>query len=234
MSGLNLPVAGDMCLGATAGRSSPVLSRNVWPRPPRIVKRPAPCRMPRDGARPEMTAWQSGSVPSGSGRPVARAAPPRKQTAPPGKEMAARRAIVAATQARRPPRRQRANRRDRPAASTPAGLALTAAGLTCTFAVHIRAGAVNVQTAGIIVMALGLAWLWIPVRRKRALLRRPFDRAMGFLAWDPPAAAACAALWLSCSARTAARLSAAALRARLTAPLTRSFACQHGRRSANS
>ena len=52
-------------------------------------------------------------------------------------------------------------------------------------AVHIRAGAVNVQTAGIIVMVLGLAWLWIPVRNKRALLRRHFDRAMTYLAWDP-------------------------------------------------
>lgn len=41
------------------------------------------------------------------------------------------------------------------------------------------------QTAGVIVMALGLAWLWIPVRDKRAVLRRQFDRAMTYLDTDP-------------------------------------------------
>jgi hypothetical protein len=42
-----------------------------------------------------------------------------------------------------------------------------------------------VQTAGIIIMALGLAWLWTPARHQGAMLRRQFDRAMTYLAWDP-------------------------------------------------
>jgi hypothetical protein len=68
---------------------------------------------------------------------------------------------------------------------TSAGLALTATGLICALAVHIHSRAVDVHTAGIIITTLGLAWLWIPVRSKRALLRRQFDRAMRYLAWDP-------------------------------------------------
>jgi hypothetical protein len=115
---------------------------------------------------------------SESGRPVTR-------TAPASKDLVTLRAIVAAAQARRPWPGQRANRRDRPAVRTPSGLALTAAGLMCTLAVHIQSRAVNVRTGGIIVMALGLAWLWIPVRHKRARLRRQFDRAIAYLAWDP-------------------------------------------------
>jgi hypothetical protein len=68
---------------------------------------------------------------------------------------------------------------------TSTGLALTAVGLICALAVHIHARAVNVQAAGIIVTALGLGWLWIPVRNKGALLRRQFNRTMRYLAWDP-------------------------------------------------
>ena len=101
------------------------------------------------------------------------------------KEVAIRRAIVAATRDRRPRSAQLAGRRDHPPLRALTGLALAATGLICTLAVHIHTGAVNVQTAGIIVMALGLAWLWIPVRHKRVLLRRQFDRAMRYLAWDP-------------------------------------------------
>jgi hypothetical protein len=103
----------------------------------------------------------------------------------PSKEVVARRAIAAATRAQRPRRGHRAGRRARPRLRTSAGLALIATGLICTLAVHIHSRAVNVQTAGIIVTALGLAWMWIPVRNKRALLRRQFDRAMSYLAWDP-------------------------------------------------
>jgi len=64
-------------------------------------------------------------------------------------------------------------------------------------AVHVHAGAVNVHTAGFIVMTLGLAWLWMPVRDKRAVLRRLVDRAirysdrvMTYVAWDPGASTA--------------------------------------------
>jgi hypothetical protein len=103
----------------------------------------------------------------------------------PSKEVLARQAIAAATRARRPPRGHRAGVRATPALRTAAGLALTATGLICLLAVHIHSRAFSVQTAGLIVAALGLAWLWIPVRNKRALLRRQFDRAMSYLAWDP-------------------------------------------------
>jgi hypothetical protein len=103
----------------------------------------------------------------------------------PAKEAVARRAIAAATLARRPQGGHRAERRSTPPLRTPAGLVLTATGLICTVAVHIHTRALNLQTTGIIVTALGLAWLWVPVRSKRALLRRQFDRAMSYLAWDP-------------------------------------------------
>lgn len=103
----------------------------------------------------------------------------------PSKEVVARRAIAAATRARRPRPGHRAERRATPPSRTPAGFVLTAAGLICTLALHIHTRALNLQTAGIIVTALGLAWLWIPVRNKRALLRRQFDRTMSYLAWDP-------------------------------------------------
>ena len=110
------------------------------------------------------------------------------------KELVARRAIVAATQARPGRPLHRAHRRDRPFVLPLAGLALTATGLICMLVVHVHAGAVNVHTAGFIVMTLGLAWLWMPVRDKRAVLRRLVDRAirysdraMTYLDWDPDA-----------------------------------------------
>jgi hypothetical protein len=109
----------------------------------------------------------------------------------PSKEVVARRAVAAAIRPRRPHRRhQRADRRaDRrrgtPPLRTSAGLALTATGLICALALHVHTRAVDLQTAGIIVTALGLAWLWMPVRNKRALLRRQFDRTMRYLSWDP-------------------------------------------------
>ncbi len=67
----------------------------------------------------------------------------------------------------------------------PTGLAITAIGLVSALAVHIHAGGVNVQAVGMILVALGLTWLWVPVRHKRALLRRQFARVMAYLAWDP-------------------------------------------------
>jgi hypothetical protein len=128
----------------------------------------------------------------------------------PSKEVIARRAIAAATHARRPRTRHQghrhqgpshqgrgyqrsshlgpsnqAGRRAAPPLRTSAGLALTAVGLICALAVHTQDRAFNLQAAGIIVAALGLAWLWSPVRNKGALLRRQFNRAMRYLAWDP-------------------------------------------------
>jgi len=107
------------------------------------------------------------------------------------KEVVARQAVAAAIGTQRPHRRHRRagrradRRRSTPPLRTSAGLALTATGLICGLAVHIHTRAVDLQTAGIIVTALGLAWLWIPVRNKGALLRRQFDRTMRYLSWDP-------------------------------------------------
>jgi hypothetical protein len=101
------------------------------------------------------------------------------------KEVVVRRAIAAATQAGRPRYARRPRRRGEPRLVIPAGLALIATGLICALAVHIHSRIVNVQTAGIIVMGLGLAWLWIPLPHKRVMLRRQFDRTMRYLAWDP-------------------------------------------------
>jgi hypothetical protein len=101
------------------------------------------------------------------------------------KDAVIRRALAAAAQAGSPRSARLISRRDRPPLRTSAGLALTATGLICALAVHIHEGAVNVQTLGIIVTALGLAWLWIPVQGKSALLRRQRDRVTSYLAWDP-------------------------------------------------
>jgi hypothetical protein len=101
------------------------------------------------------------------------------------KDVVVRRAIAAATQTRRSGPGQRVDRRAKQPLRASAGLVLTATGLICLLAVHVHTHAINVQTAGVIVTALGLAWLWIPVRNKAALLRRQFDRAMSYLSWDP-------------------------------------------------
>ncbi|HUA41524.1 MAG TPA: hypothetical protein VMA32_08165 [Streptosporangiaceae bacterium] len=101
------------------------------------------------------------------------------------KDVVIRRALAAAAQAGPPQSSRLISRRDRASLRTSAGLALTATGLICALAVHIHESAVNVQTLGIIVTALGIAWLWIPVQGKSALLRRQRDRVRSYLAWDP-------------------------------------------------
>jgi hypothetical protein len=101
-----------------------------------------------------------------------------------------RRAVAAATIAGRPRSGRLISDPDRPPPLTSAGLALIAAGVICTVAVHVHPGGVSVRTVGIIVTALGLAWLWIPVQNKRALLRRQLGRAIAYLAWDPAAGSA--------------------------------------------
>jgi hypothetical protein len=101
------------------------------------------------------------------------------------KDIVIRRALAAAAQAGQPRPAGLIGRRDRPPLRTSVGLALTAAGLICALAVHIHEGAVNVRTLGIIVTALGIAWLWIPAQGKGALLRRQRDRVTSYLAWDP-------------------------------------------------
>jgi hypothetical protein len=80
----------------------------------------------------------------------------------------------------------------RPALRAPTGLAITAIGAIFLLAVHVRADGVDLPLAGLILVSTGLAWLWLPVRDKRALLarcvrpvRRGADGVVGFLEWDP-------------------------------------------------
>lgn len=64
------------------------------------------------------------------------------------------------------------------------GLALVATGAILLIAVHIRAGFLNPAPAGLILLAVGLAWLWLPVRDKHGLLRGHADRLRHLLAQD--------------------------------------------------
>jgi hypothetical protein len=74
---------------------------------------------------------------------------------------------------------------------TTTGLALVALGLILLWAVRATASVVNVHMAGLVLIVIGAAWLWIPVRDKRGLLQRLFDAAMTYLSFDGsvPAAA---------------------------------------------
>jgi hypothetical protein len=67
----------------------------------------------------------------------------------------------------------------------PPGLCLTAAGVILLLAVHVRLPFLNLQVTGLILIATGLTWLWIPVRAKRELIRRRFGQVMSYLEWDP-------------------------------------------------
>ncbi|HEY2505355.1 MAG TPA: hypothetical protein VGI58_02475 [Streptosporangiaceae bacterium] len=49
---------------------------------------------------------------------------------------------------------------------------------------HIRTGFLNPAPAGLVLLAVGLAWLWLPVRDKHGLLRRQADRLRHGLAHD--------------------------------------------------
>jgi hypothetical protein len=64
------------------------------------------------------------------------------------------------------------------------GLTLIAAGAILLLAVRVRLSFLNVPATGLILIADGLAWLWIPVRAKRVLVRRYFDRVMSYLQWE--------------------------------------------------
>ncbi len=52
------------------------------------------------------------------------------------------------------------------------GLLLVAIGAILLLALHVRTAFLDLQAAGLILVATGLAWLWIPVRAKRTVLRR--------------------------------------------------------------
>ncbi len=66
----------------------------------------------------------------------------------------------------------------------PTGLVLTALGSILLLAVHIRLGFIKAQPAGLVLLVTGLAWLWLPVRGKRTLVKRMSDRVVAFLEWD--------------------------------------------------
>jgi hypothetical protein len=63
-----------------------------------------------------------------------------------------------------------------------------ATGAILLVALHIRAGFLNPARAGLVLLVVGLAWLWLPVRDKRALLRRQAGRLRDCLAHDTGAA----------------------------------------------
>lgn len=67
---------------------------------------------------------------------------------------------------------------------TRTGLALVAAGAILLLAVHVRTSFLDLQTAGLILFLTGGSWLWIPVRDKRALLRRALAGVRNYLQRD--------------------------------------------------
>jgi hypothetical protein len=73
----------------------------------------------------------------------------------------------------------------RPALRTTTGLTLTTVGAILLLAVRVHTAFLDLQTTGLILLAAGLAWLWIPVAGKRVLLTRQLDRAMAYLDADP-------------------------------------------------
>jgi hypothetical protein len=72
---------------------------------------------------------------------------------------------------------------ERPALRVTTGLTLTATGAILLLAVRARVPFLDLPVTGLILMTAGLTWLWIPVRNKRALARRHFDRVMSYLQW---------------------------------------------------
>ena len=64
---------------------------------------------------------------------------------------------------------------------TPTGLVLVTLGATMLLAVHVRVGFVAAQPAGLVLLVTGVAWLWLPVQGKSALVRRLFMRMIAAL-----------------------------------------------------
>lgn len=72
-------------------------------------------------------------------------------------------------------------RRQHGALRTTTGLGLLALGSILMFAIRAAGGLVNVHVTGLVLSIVGAAWLWIPVRDKRALLVRLFESAMAYV-----------------------------------------------------
>ena len=56
------------------------------------------------------------------------------------------------------------------------------------FAIRAAGGLVNVHAAGLVLIIVGAAWLWLPVRDKRALLGHLFGSAMAYVSFATAAA----------------------------------------------
>ncbi len=59
-----------------------------------------------------------------------------------------------------------------------------AVGSILLLAVHVRLALIRAQPAGLILLATGLAWLWLPVRCKGDVARAAFHHVMSYLEWD--------------------------------------------------
>lgn len=96
-----------------------------------------------------------------------------------------RNAVAVAVATRRVPARRSGGRR-RAGHGTPrpqTGAALSTVGLVLALAVHVRSLPVDPQAIGLILVGAGVAWLWVPVRDKRAVLQRQFSRVIRYLSW---------------------------------------------------
>jgi hypothetical protein len=85
------------------------------------------------------------------------------------------------------------HRDSRPSTGPPAlrrttGIVLTVVGAILWLAVHTTVAFVATQRAGLVLLATGLLWLWIPVPDKWDRLRRRFSYLVSFLEWDPASA----------------------------------------------
>jgi hypothetical protein len=69
----------------------------------------------------------------------------------------------------------------RPALRVTTGLTLTATGAILLLAVHVRLSFLSIPVTGLILLATGLSWLWIPVRNKRELIERRSRVVMTYL-----------------------------------------------------
>jgi len=85
------------------------------------------------------------------------------------------------------------HRNNRTSAGPPAlrrttGIVLTLAGAILWLGVHTTVAFVANQRAGLVLLATGLLWLWIPVPGKRDRVQRRFIQLVRFLEWDPASA----------------------------------------------
>lgn len=95
-----------------------------------------------------------------------------------------RNAVAAATRARPGGHVRRPQTAGSSALHPGTGVALTAVGLVLLLGVHWQLASVDVTMAGLVLAGVGVAWLWTPVRGKRALVEEQLRRALRYLSWD--------------------------------------------------